>query len=689
MSLDLAQPRAIRHLVPPADPPASAHSGGPSTAARPLGGDARPTPRARTAIHVRLTEDVLRELVDMARKGPAGTLDGALRLDLGSQPAFVVSGVRHALSVHPEAPNTELIRLSSSSRDPQPIAAVTHRANVQHTKADLDKAGQRARENRELAEKEKDSRRAVLLESAPAKLHARSVSHTRPSRPHAPLGGPASAPSSRTASPASTVRQPSRLTAVPPKPPTSSSFRIGKGAVPSSIALSRGTSSSSSSGTGGGAASPPRAAAPAADAVGSTAAARQDSASSSSSSSSEKSLLQKASGASVTSPESLALADSSKAQAGERDDKPAAASPPSRPGDKALEPPPATAPAPAKGAVRAGGGLMKGKETLKKEKRRDERAKERGSVPAKRSSDVAAQAQASSQDQDADGEDEDAPGEPDVVDEAPARPAPAKKRRLEADERDGSGVSSSRASSTSRTGASSTPAPKPVVKTKVVTKVVAVPKAVADRGSGSEASRSDSRTKPAKAGDKPRGRERREDTADSKASPPPARKKKKKAETDRWYSSSSDDDGADSSSRTASSAKPLRRPGAPKRPSGPVATSAPSAGSPLRKSTSAAALRASPPIVAPRPPPPVAITSPADFSSSRLAFLESYAAYAVAHSRLADERHRLERGEPGTLEPAEARRLVQDVLRQRAELEALREGMRKFAAAGEGGAQTA
>jgi len=65
--------------------------------------------------------------------------------------------------VHPEAPNTELVRLSSSSRDLQPIAAVTHRANVQHTKADLDKAGQRARENRELAEKEKDSRRCVLL----------------------------------------------------------------------------------------------------------------------------------------------------------------------------------------------------------------------------------------------------------------------------------------------------------------------------------------------------------------------------------------------------------------------------------------------------------------------------------------------------------------------------------------------
>ena len=331
---------------------------------------------------------------------------------------------------------------------------------------------------------------------------------------------------------------------------------------------------------------------------------------------------------------------------------------------------------------------MKGKETLKKEKLRDERAKERGSVPAKRSSDVA-QAQASSQDKDADGDDEDAPGEPDIVDDAPARPAPAKKRRLEADERDGAGVSSSRASSASRKGTSAAPPPKPVVKTKVVTKVVAVPKSAVDRGSGSEASRSDSRGKPSKAGDKARGRERREDTADSKASPPPAhKKKKKKAETDRWYSSSSDDVDADSSSRTASSTKPPRRPTAPKCPSGPI-TSAPSAGSPLRNSTSAAALRASPPIVAPPPLPPVAISSPADFSSSRLAFFESYATYAVAHSRLADERHRLERGEPGTLDPGDARRLVQDVLRQRAELEALREGMKKYAAAPAGEAKTA
>ncbi|KPV73642.1 uncharacterized protein RHOBADRAFT_45603 [Rhodotorula graminis WP1] len=678
MSLDLAQPRAIRPLVPPPEPPASAPSGGGSAqAGRAAGADVRPAPRARTAVHVRLTEDVLRELVDTARKGPPGALDGALRLDLGSQPAFIVNGVRHALSVHPEAPNTELVRLSSSSRDMQPIAAVTHRANVQHSKADLDKAGQRARENRELAEKEKDSRRAVLLDSAPTKLHARSLSHNRPSRPHAPLGGPASAPSSRTASPASTGRQPSRLTAVPPKPPTSSSFRIGKGTVPSSIALARGASSSSSSGTGGGAASPPRVAAASTavpDAVGAPVAARQDSASSSTSSSSETSLLQKTSGASVTSPESLTLGDTTKAAA------------PPRADDKGLDPSPAAATA-AKSAVRAGGGLMKGKETLKKEKRRDERAKERGSVPAKRSSDVA-QAQASSQDKDAEGEDEDAPGEPDVVDEAPARPAPAKKRRVEADERDGSGVSSSRASSASRTGASSTPAPKPVVKTKIVTKIVAVPKSVVDRGSGSEASRSDSRIKSSKVADKPRGRERREDTAESKASPPPARKKKKKAETDRWYSSSSSENEAGPSSRTSSSAKPPGRSTAPKRSSGPV-TTAPPAGSPLRTSTSAAALRASPPIVAPPPLEPVPISSAADFSSSRLAFFEAYATYAVAHSRLADERHRLECGEPGTLEPGEARRLVQDVLRQRGELEALREGMRRFAAAGGGADKTA
>lgn len=516
-----------------------------------------------------------------------------------------------------------------------------------------------------------DPDRAVLLDSVPAKAHSRSASHNRPTRPHTPLGGPASAPTSRTASPASTVRQPSRLTAVPPKPPTGSTFRIGKGTVPSSIALSRGASSSSSSGTGGGgAASPPRAeAVAAAGASAAPAAARQDSATSSVSSSSETSLLQKASGASVTSPESLPLVEVTK-------DKPAPlqTDAPKGPGNGLDEPEAASATA-RKSPVRAGGGLMKGKETLKKEKRREERAKERASAPTKRPSDVV-------QPED-DDEDEDAPGEPDVIEDAPSRPAPAKKRRLESDERDASGVSS-RGSSASRNGASSTPASKPAtVKTKVVTKVVTVKKGVAaDRGSGSDVSRSEAgRGKPLKAGDKSRARERREGAEDSsKVSPPPPRKKKKPPETERWYSSSSEDDDTESRS-SSSKTKAARRPTVTKRPSAP-APSAPSAGSPLRNSTSAATLLASTPIAAPSPLPPVDISSAADFASSRSAFFEAYAAYAVAHARLTDERHRLERGEAGTLAPGEVRRRVQDVLRQRAELDALREGMKRFAAEG-------
>lgn len=72
---------------------------------------------------------------------------------------LVVGGISHPLSVVPEAADTTLVRLSSASRDLVPVANISHRATVQHRPADLDKAGQRARENREQVERAKEARK--------------------------------------------------------------------------------------------------------------------------------------------------------------------------------------------------------------------------------------------------------------------------------------------------------------------------------------------------------------------------------------------------------------------------------------------------------------------------------------------------------------------------------------------------
>lgn len=93
--------------------------------------------------------------------------------------------------------------------------------------------------------------RAVLLDSAPG---SRSSSHSRLSSSNSTAHravSPATSPAVRAASPGAPFqRQPSRLSAVPPKnapprpavrPPTSS-FRIGKGTVPASVAVSRSNS---------------------------------------------------------------------------------------------------------------------------------------------------------------------------------------------------------------------------------------------------------------------------------------------------------------------------------------------------------------------------------------------------------------------------------------------------------------
>lgn len=583
---------------------------------------------------------------------------------------LVVSGVSHALNLHPEAPDTELVRLSSASRALEPVATITQRGSVKHGLADLEKAGQRARENREQAEKEKEGRRcvvasraswvdsglnslchsAVLLDSAPSTTKNRSASHSRllastSSRPHTPI--PSSAPGSRTASPSSTPRQPSRLTAVPPKPPhppgpaPSSTFRIGKGSVPNSIALSRSSSSSSSGASvslasivNGTAPSPPDPAASSASTAVPPPAEPQRQASTSStasSSSSEVSLLQKtiASGASATSPESLPLAETAA-----KVDKGKAVAVAEELMAKGEEKPAAP--------VRAGGGgVLKGKESLKKEKRREERAKDRTSAGA--DSAVAASMSAPAKRDSAGAK---ARAEEDSEDEVERRDK--KKRRLLDDE--DVGTSSSRASSVARSvkGAKN-----------------GRDKQASERGSDRE-------WIDAKKIIKERRRQRDESPPPKGGSSNGAKKKKRqRVVTERWYSSSSEEE----------SARPLAR----KNSQDGVKPRASSTSTPL---TNASPLRQVTTLPGPtrKPPPvpslpPVTVTSAASFASSRLSFLETYASYAVLHSKLLDERCRLEQGTGGALGgPDQVLKLVEQVGRKQAELEALKEGMRIWSA---------
>ncbi|BGP34075.1 hypothetical protein JCM10296v2_005890 [Rhodotorula toruloides] len=649
MPLDLSHPRT---LLPLASSSASTSGGTASAGSKCTKGLAGTSAGAggttRKAIHLKLTEEVLAQLVELARKagsdaGGASALKGALKVDLGKTPTLLVGGVSHALNLHPEAPDTELVRPVSASRQLEAVATITQKGSVKHGLADLEKAGQRARENREQAEKEKEGRRAVLLDSAPSTSKSRSASHSRllpssSSRPHTPL--PSSAPASRTASPSSTPRQPSRLTAVPPKPPhppgpaPSSTFRIGKGIVPSSIALSRSSSSSSSGASvslasiaNGTAPSPPRPAAPSASTslpLPPSPQRQTSTSSTASSSSSEVSLLQKtiASGASATSPESLPLAETvAKADKG----KVVA----TEESEAKVEEKPAA-------PVRAGGGgVLKGKESLKKEKRREERAKDRSSAAGSESSVPPSRSASAKR---ASGG---AKIEADSEEEVERRDK--KKRRLLDDE--DVGTSSSRASSVSR------PA-----------KGAKNDREVSERGSGSESVK-------AKKVERDRRRQRDE------SSPPRAsnsngtkKKKRQKVITERWYSSSSSEE---------ESAKPLARKTTHDsvKPRASSTSTALANASPLRQVTTLPAqTRKLPPVPS---LPPVSITSPSSFASSRLSFLETYAAYAVLHSKLLDERCRLEQGERGALGgPDQVLKLVEQVGRKEAELEALKEGMR-------------
>jgi len=78
--------------------------------------------------------------------------------------AIVINGVSHPITLNPEPVNSEVLRLSPSSRDLQPIATITHKATIQlDLKAErLAKASQNLKLSREKEEREKESKKLVL-----------------------------------------------------------------------------------------------------------------------------------------------------------------------------------------------------------------------------------------------------------------------------------------------------------------------------------------------------------------------------------------------------------------------------------------------------------------------------------------------------------------------------------------------
>ncbi|KAL8284146.1 hypothetical protein RQP46_004895 [Phenoliferia psychrophenolica] len=313
--LDLSHPRTVLPL------PAHLRTA-PGAGAEAANGASNGTRASRPAIQLKLSEDVLAHLVELARKGHSG----GMRIALGDAPAFVVNGVSYPLNLSSEPAHSELVRVASSSRDLEPIAHVSHKASLKpgFNKGALEKVSQSLRGNREIAEREREGKSFRIGKgTVPASL---SMSRGNSSEGKADDSHPQQHDSGASTGPAPS---PATSVSTPPSPAVS--------AVDARLKPAPGAS-----------ASPP--------------AARQASSSSSSTSSSGSSSVHQSSSTftSQSSGRSPLIVPSAPP-------KPDLPPPPHKPSSVAA----------AAGAAVARGGVMKGKETLKKEKKKEERAKGR------------------------------------------------------------------------------------------------------------------------------------------------------------------------------------------------------------------------------------------------------------------------------------------------------------------------
>lgn len=319
-----------------------------------------------------------------------------------------------------------------------------------------------------------------------------------------------------------------------------------------------------------------------------------------------------------------------------------------------------------KSARPGGGGMMKGKETLKKEKRREERKRERPpAAPAERALAVSAQQESpagklakTTTDGD-EGEDEDAEGEVDEEVSAavaekdgqkrsfppsdapkptPERSPGRKKRRIDTSGHEQASPNPNRPAPLEVVTAGSKPAPDGQRRPPKRSPSLASASATAKKDPDSAVQRS---------------------------------KKRKKEAVERWYSSSSEEDAEAEADADAALDAPVPAP-------------LPSKALPDHVAASASVEQPGATNGFPVPPaqiPAAVRDSSTAHATSRVTYLEAYAAYASLYARLTAERDHLERGKAGALlrqegGPERIKGLIAELATKRSALEALHEKTR-------------
>ncbi|KAM0755598.1 hypothetical protein T439DRAFT_7186 [Meredithblackwellia eburnea MCA 4105] len=187
-------------------------------------------------IQLKLTDQVLAQLNNIvASSSSHGNQPSQIKLNLNTNsPSLIINNIPYPLTLTPEPAHSQLVKLAHSSSpnlnsstkrratELVTISNVSHKATVKPgaNKGAIERIGLSLREKGELAEKEREGRRTVLLDTTPS--HSRSSSLSRQPAGPTPNTSPALPSSStlgRAESPAPTSRQPSRLTAVPSKLP--------------------------------------------------------------------------------------------------------------------------------------------------------------------------------------------------------------------------------------------------------------------------------------------------------------------------------------------------------------------------------------------------------------------------------------------------------------------------------------
>ncbi|GAA5940613.1 uncharacterized protein JCM15063_006305 [Sporobolomyces koalae] len=658
--LDLAQPRRILPLAnhaPSQSTPASASASGSSHA----------------SLQIKLSKPILDQLVQLARSQGTTGSRSKLQLDCTdpARPLLVIDGARYPLEMHKVSQPTDVCHLTQNSRDVHTLARLTHRATLATSQADgreavtkaerMAKASLNLKLKREQELRDKESKKAVLLDPTSSSSSARKQPHSSP-----PSTASRSAATAQPKHAARLIPTTTSATKSPvPPPSTTSASRIGKGTVPQSIIARSTSSTTSASSSSASSPAPSPAELPSSTTTSATtgvpAPTRQFS--SSSSTSTSTSALSDSSTFSImgtngtgtmseTSPESItSLLPASTTATIKHGAKPTVEvvvkqkSVPTVP-------------------VAGRGGLMKGKDSLKREARRQQQVKDRGSKEREKPKNLSSEPKRSAKEKDSEmeetGEDEDADGEVDdelllppptplvlpPIPSAPSSSSASSKRKEEEGDHDRFPKKKRKLSNGNGTVTGKdegdrqrekVPGQHSPIKT-IIKKVVAP-----STSTSNPVSASSDLSKPAHRRSTVTSGAGKEKEKERQTDPSTTKQKKRKtttATTNRWYSSSDEDEPSHVKSGPDRSQQPQ----------------------PSSTSTTV---------------PNDSISS--KFDASRSTFFELYASYAVLHSRLSTMRSDLVH-QPSTIttikeSPTELRQLVDECASKRKQLERLKEEM--------------